>query len=195
MRDTLELVHAEPLLEAATPVVVEAFVRAYQGGVYRLALSILEDPDEAEDAAQEALVAAIQRWDSYRGQATVRTWVYAIALNVCRRHLQKRRSGQRLMDLLQGWLHLGGEAQARPEEAALAREAQDRVARAVRGLDEKHRLVVILRYYHDLPVAEIAQVLGVNEGTVHSRLFTARERLRQRLGPAVQHPEGLHERD
>ncbi len=185
MRDALQLVHAEPVFEAAAPVAVDEFVRAYQSGVYRLAYSILEDADEAEDAAQEALVAAVGRLDTFRGEAALRTWVYAIALNVCRRHLQKRRSGQRLIDVLQGWLHLRGEAPARPEETALDQEARGDVARAVRALDEKHRLPVILRYYHDLSVAEIAQVLGINEGTVHSRLFTARERLRARLEPIL----------
>ncbi len=185
MRDALQLVHAEPVLEAVTGVTVDEFVRAYQAGVYRLAFSILEDSDEAEDAAQEALVAAVGKLDGFRGDSSLRTWVYAIALNVCRRHLQKRRSGQRLIDVLQSWLHLRGESSPRPEEATLALEAQGDVARAVRTLDEKHRLPVILRYYHDLPVAEIAQMLGISEGTVHSRLFTARERLRVRLEPML----------
>ncbi len=195
MRDTLELVHAEPVFEAAAPVAVEEFVRAYQHGVFRLAYSVLEDADEAEDATQEALVAAVSRLDSFRGEAALRTWVYAIALNVCRRHLQKRRSGQRLLDVLQGWFHLRGETPDRPEDTAVDREARGDVARAVRMLDEKHRLPVILRYYHDLPVAEIAQILGINEGTVHSRLFTARERLRDRLEPILDRTRwGIHER-
>lgn len=195
MRDAFPLVHAEPVLEAATPVAVDEFVRAYQQGVYRLAYSILEDADEAEDAAQEALVAAVGKLDTFRGQSSLRTWVYAIALNICRRHLQKRRSSQRLIDVLQSWLHLRADAPAPPEAATLELETQGDVARAVRGLDEKHRLPVILRYYHDLPVSEIAQVLGISEGTVHSRLFTARERLRVRLEPMLgRAPQGNHDR-
>jgi RNA polymerase sigma-70 factor (ECF subfamily) len=64
------------------------------------------------------------------------------------------------------------------------------VWRAVQDLGEKHRLPVILRYYHDLPVAEIAGVLGISEGTVHSRLSIARDRLRGALQPApAGHPE------
>lgn len=195
MREALPLVHAEPVLEAAAPLAVDEFVRAYQQGVYRLAFSILEDADEAEDATQEALVAAVGKLETFRGQSALRTWVYAIALNVCRRRLQKRRSGQRLIDVLQSWLHLRSEAPLLPEEAALDHEVQTGVARAVRALDEKHRLPVILRYYHDLPVSEIAQVLGLSEGTVHSRLFTARERLRLRLEPMLgRSPQGHHDR-
>ena len=110
MREALPLVHAEPVLEAAAPIAVDEFVRAYQQGVYRLAFSVLEDADEAEDATQEALVAAIGKLETFRCQSALRTWVYAIALNVCRRRLQKRRSGQRLIDVLQSWLHLRAEA-------------------------------------------------------------------------------------
>jgi RNA polymerase sigma-70 factor (ECF subfamily) len=53
--------------------------------------------------------------------------------------------------------------------------------RAIHALDDKHRLPVVLFYYHDLPTVEIAQVLGISEGTVHSRLHTARQRLRAQL--------------
>jgi RNA polymerase sigma-70 factor (ECF subfamily) len=185
VNDTLPLTTAERASDAPAAAAVEAFVRAYQPTVYRFALSILDEPAEAEDAAQEALVSASRNLNLYRGESAFTTWLYAITLNACRRQLQKRRSAERLLNVLQSLLHLRPEQPERPEEAALHGEAKAAVLRAVRGLDEKHRLVVILRYYHDLPAAEIAQILRINEGTVHSRLFNARERLRAILQPEL----------
>lgn len=157
------------------------FVRAHQQPVYRLALSILDDPAEAEEAAQDALVAALNALDTYRGDSAFTTWLYAITLNTCRTRLRKHRSRDRLLDTLKALFHLNGDGVSHPEESAIRTEADEAVARAVNSLDEKHRLTVVLRYFNELSIAEIAQLLDISEGTVHSRLFTARERLRVML--------------
>ncbi len=182
MNDVWPLVQADSASNATAALAAEAFVHAHQPTVYRFALSILGDPADAEDAAQDALVAALLNLDKYRGEAAFTTWLYAITLNVCRKHLNRQRRGERLLALLQGIFHLRGEPPAgRPEEVTLRTEVNTDLARALRSLDEKHLMPVVLRYYHDLPVAEIARLLGLSEGTVHSRLFTARERLRLAL--------------
>ena len=166
---------------AGDPGAIEALVQTHQSAVYRLALSILDDPAEADEAAQETFLAALRALPSYRGDAAFTTWLYRIALNVSRGRLRKGRAWQRLKDALQSALRLSGEPAEHPEAAAARRETRAAVWRAVRGLGEKHRLPVILRYYHGLSVAEIAEVLDVNEGTVHSRLSIARDRLRVAL--------------
>lgn len=147
--------------------------------VSRLALSILEDADDAEDAAQEALIAALGALDRFRGDASFSTWLTAITVNTCRRSLRRRRVRRALAVLLQG-----AAARTHPAsvEQAAQRHAEDAALwAAVDALDEKHRLPVILRYAHDLPVSEIAQALGISEGTVHSRLHYARRALYGRL--------------
>jgi RNA polymerase sigma-70 factor (ECF subfamily) len=68
--------------------------------------------------------------------------------------------------------------QDQPESEAIQNEADRKLWQAIHTLDEKHRIPIILRYYHDLPVNEIAEMLGIPVGTVHSRLNHARERLR-----------------
>ncbi len=176
--ETLQLLQ---LYQAGDFAAVEMFVRAHQRAVYRLALSILDDPAEAEEATQDALVAAIGALDSYRGDSAFTTWLYAITLNTCRGRLRKHRSRDRLMETLRSIFRLGGDTTPHPEEAAIRSEADAAVSRAVSALDEKHRLPVILRYYNELSVAEIARLLDISEGTVHSRLYTARERLRAML--------------
>jgi len=159
----------------------ESLVSAYYPYVRRLALSILDDPDEAEDAAQEAFIAASRALAAFRGQSEVKTWLTRIAVNVCRGRLRKRKARQVLTAALHS-LHLAGPAQPSPETLALQREADRQLWQAVDALDEKHRLVVLLRYVHELSAAEIAAALEISEGTVHSRLFYARRRLQQGLG-------------
>jgi RNA polymerase sigma-70 factor (ECF subfamily) len=166
---------------AGDPGAVEAFVAAHQQAIFRLAVSILDDPAEADEATQETFLAALRALPSYRGDAAFNTWLYRIAVNVCRGRLRKGRTWQRLKDLLQAAWHVTGEPAEHPEAAAARSETRAAVWRAVQALGEKHRLPVILRYYHGLSVAEIAQVLAVNEGTVHSRLSIARDRLRGAL--------------
>ena len=69
-----------------------------------------------------------------------------------------------------------------PEETAIRREDDQQIWEEVDALGEKHRLPVILRYVHELTVPEIATILGASQGTVHSRLHYAREKLQARLG-------------
>jgi RNA polymerase sigma-70 factor (ECF subfamily) len=159
---------------------VETLVRACQPAVFRLALSILDDAAEADEAAQDALVAALNALGGYRGEAAFTTWLYRITINVCRGRLRRGRARERLRAALANVLRLGG-GLPEPEEAAAQREKAAALWQAVQMLDEKHRLPLVLFYYHDLPALEIAQILALNEGTVHSRLHTARQRLRAEL--------------
>ncbi len=163
---------------AADPLAVETFVRSHQQVVYRLALSVLDDPVEAEDATQDVFLAALRALDSYRGDAAISTWLYTITLNVCRSRLRKRRAWERLTQILHARSRLSGGDGGHVDEATARTEENASLWRAVQALDEKHRLPVILRYYHDFSVAEIARLLDLNEGTVHSRLSIARDRLR-----------------
>jgi len=160
------------------PLAIERLVQAHQADVYRLALSILDDPDEAEDAAQEVFVAALRSLDSFRGDASLKTWLFSITLNVCRSQYQRDKSRTRLRQILQS---LFRSDQPQPESEAVQHEAESALWQAVHALNEKHRIPVILRYYHDLPVADIAEMLRIPVGTVHSRLNHAREQLRARL--------------
>lgn len=160
------------------PLAIERLVHAHQADVYRLALSILDDPDEAEDAAQEVFVSALRSLDSFRGDSSPRTWLFSITINLCRNRLQRARSRGRLRQILES---LFRRDQPGPESEAVRHEAESELWRAVRALDDRHRIPIILRYYHDLPVAEIAETLSIPVGTVHSRLNHARERLRTRL--------------
>jgi len=162
------------------PAVIEALVYQYHPFIYRLALSILDDPDEAEDATQDAFISAAMNLGRYRGESSLKTWLYAIALNTCRGHLRKRKARQTMRKTWHTIQTLVSRPPT-PEESTVQTEADVQLWAAVDTLGDKHRLPVILRYVHSLSVPEIAQVMDINEGTIHSRLHYARRKLQGRL--------------
>jgi DNA-directed RNA polymerase specialized sigma24 family protein len=80
---------------------IERLVQTYQGDVYRLALSILDDADDADDSTQEVFLSALRALESFRGQAAFKTWLFSITVNVCRNRLTRHKSRGRLQQVLQ----------------------------------------------------------------------------------------------
>jgi RNA polymerase sigma-70 factor, ECF subfamily len=169
---------------------IEDLVQSYFSAVVRLAVSILDDGhpgnivDEAEDAAQEVFIAAARGLDHFRGDASPKTWLFAITINTCRSKLRRKKAKRLIFQAFELF-----EQQTGDESPAGRYEVSERDARLwkeIDHLDEKHRMVVVLHYLHGLPTRETADVLGISEGTVYSRLYHARQilasRLRQSLG-------------
>jgi RNA polymerase sigma-70 factor (ECF subfamily) len=156
---------------------IEAMVHAHYDAVHRLARSILDDPAAADDAAQETFVAAAQGFASFRGDAGMKTWLFAIAINQCRSIMRKQSRRDRLRKLAAPLQGLFGSSPSPEDETARSEEAEA-LRKAVADLKEQHRLPILLRYVHDMTAAEIAAVLQISEGTVYSRLHYARRQLR-----------------
>lgn len=165
---------------------IEQLVSEYQPQIYRLAYSILADGSqngtcEADEATQDVLLAALKASEAYRGEASLTTWLYTITINTCRDRLRKRRTCKRLIQTMQALAQLTGGHGPSPEDESIRNEGQATVRQAVNSLGERQRIPIILRYYHDLSIAEIAEILDINEGTVCSRLSIGRDQLRARL--------------
>ena len=155
----------------------EALVRQYYDDVCRLARAILGDEQDAQDAAQETFIDALLYIERFQPGTNLRAWLGRIAVHKCQTVLRKRKTRQALQGALQAVHSLF----ARPPsimDTVLQNEANTNVWEAVNRLDEKHRLPVILYYIYDLPVQEIAGLLKVRQGTVHSRLHYALRKLR-----------------
>jgi RNA polymerase sigma-70 factor (ECF subfamily) len=165
---------------------IEALVHTYQPLVYRLAYSILGEAAEADEAAQDTFVAVLGALRSYRGDSAFKTWLYAITVNVCRGRLRKQRAKERLQHVMQAIFQVARPDLEHPESTVVSREASETVRQAVRALDEKLQMPIILRHEHELPIAEIAQVLHVSDRTVHTRLRHAHDELRAALGGEVE---------
>ncbi len=157
---------------------IEALVHGFRPHVYRFALSILRDPVEADEAAQDALVTAIDKLETYRREASFKTWLFAIALNTCRGRLRKRKVRERLFRPLAALLGRTAHESVHPEQVVFRNETQAAVWRAINALDEEHREILILRYYYEYGPNDIGRIVGLSDRTIRTRLHTAHERLR-----------------
>jgi RNA polymerase sigma-70 factor (ECF subfamily) len=160
---------------------IETLVREYETGVFRLALSIVGDNAEANEITQETFISALQSLPSYQERKSFKAWLYTIALNHSRSALRKRKSLARLGTMLASIFRLETQKQVSPEEAVIQNEKEEVLWQSLNQLDERFRTVMVLRYFHELSIAEISEILSVNEGTIHSRLHSAREKLRDAL--------------
>ena len=166
----------------------EALVLRYQTRIVNYASTMIRDAGEAEDVAQETFVRAYRALGQFRGDSSFKTWLYRIATNTARTHLERQVRSARVSDysLDDAAQPLG--AGDVPSGAATAEElliARDAVDRALAELPEELRLAVILRDIEGLDYKEIAEVTGVPIGTVESRIFRGRRRLRPLLRPLV----------
>lgn len=166
---------------AGNEAAIEIFVHQYEASVFRLAVSIVGDPAEASEITQETFITALRSLPAYQEKQSFKAWLYTIALNHSRSHLRKRKVLDRLRTTLTTVFRIETEKQVSPEEAAIQNEKEAQIWRALNQLDERHRTVMVLRYFHELSVAEISEILSVNEGTIHSRLHNAREKLRSAM--------------
>lgn len=160
---------------------VEQLIRQYETGVFRLALSVVGDQTEANEVTQETFISALRSLPSYQEKQSFKAWLYIIALNHSRSHLRKRKILERLRTTLTSIFQVETQKQISPEEALIQSEKEAVIWNSLNQLDERHRIVVVLRYFHELSIAEISEILSVNEGTIHSRLHNAREKLRNAL--------------
>jgi RNA polymerase sigma-70 factor (ECF subfamily) len=154
----------------------------YKNYVYRIALLVTRSSSDAEEVVQETFLDVLRALPRYRidGPARFETWLYRVTVNRGRMHLRQRRPPSADWDAL-GEQLANPNSNADPEAMALRGERKVLLWKAVDALPDHHRLVVILRYLHNLPYKEIAEVLDIREGTVKSRLYTAHQRLRERL--------------
>jgi RNA polymerase sigma-70 factor (ECF subfamily) len=181
-------VDSDPILVArAATGSREAFdelVRRYRRPVYSLVRVLTSGDSEAEDLVQDIFVRAFRAIGGFRGHSAFRSWLYRIAINVVHTHLARRRVREAAIAVSpqEPWsiddLPAGGDL----ERAVLRRQVIDR---ALADLPEDLRVLVLLRDVHGLKYEEIARIVKAPRGTVESRLFRARQRLRPMLEPLM----------
>lgn len=164
----------------------EQLVRTYQTPIYNLCLRMSGNPDDAADLSQEAFIKAWRNLGSFQFESAFSTWLYRLASNTCLDFLRSvKRRPQVSLTVEDG----DGETQTldlpdsapTPEEAAISKEENELLARAMQALDEQQRQILTLRVVNDLSYAEIAGILQIKEGTVKSRLARTRDALRKKL--------------
>jgi RNA polymerase sigma-70 factor (ECF subfamily) len=160
---------------------ITQLVQEHQLGVFRLALSVLNDPVEANDVTQDTFIAALRALHAYQERSTFKAWLYRIALNISRSRLRKRKALESLHHTITALFRIQSQRPPTLEEQVISSEDDAALWQALSKLGERQRIPIVLRYYHDLSIAEIAEILNIKEGTVHSRLSIGRNRLRSEL--------------
>lgn len=162
----------------------DELVRRYQGQIVNLARAMTSDAD-VDDIAQEVFVRVWRSLAAFRGDSAFRTWVYGIALNVIRTHRGRRSKLRSLFWRAPADSEVDPVEEARDEGAGIEQKLlmRDAIDRALKMLPEELREALVLRDVQGLEYREISETLGVPIGTVESRIFRARRRLRPLLAP------------
>src|SRR6187455_2920788 len=157
---------------------IEHLFRQHEPGVFRLALSIVDDPVEASEITQQTFISAIKALGKYQEKQSFKAWLYTITVNRSRSHWRKRKAREKLQGTLARIFRIEFEKQVLPEDAFIQNEKEAALWKSLNRLNDNLRLVVVLRYFHEMSVREMSEILSIPEGTIHSRLFAAREQLR-----------------
>ena len=165
---------------------LEALFHCHKDMVFKTAYLILGDTQEAEDVLQEVFIKVYRAGDTFHPEkGGLNTWLHRITVNQCISKCRKKHLPSFSLDerLEEGGFDPPGAPSQLPEELLIKQEEGERMQRAMKSLDKKHRAVLTLRYFDDLSYDEITQVLKIPLGTVKSRLNTAIKALRKELTP------------
>ena len=172
---------------------IEQLVLKYQNRIYNVILKICADPDDAAELTQETFVKVIENLDRFEGRSGFYTWTFRIAvnltLNYCQRNSklafksldaeQEPQDDSKVKQVLKDFL--SDDSAPDPAVEVQSKELYQIAARALMGLDEAHRAVIVLRDIEGMSYARIAEVLNIELGTVRSRLSRARSKMRDIL--------------
>ena len=176
-------------LQAGEPQAFARFVDQYSTPVYRLALKMLGNPQDAEDVLQNTFLKVFENIRNFEGRASLSTWVYRIASNEALMLLRKRKHHpavdtdfEQMDDSSESFHpHLFVDWCCLPEDTLLNAEMRVYLDKAIQKLPEKLRIVFVLRDIEGLSIKETSQVLDISESAVKTRLLRARMKLRETL--------------
>lgn len=165
-------------------------INKYQHKIIKLITRFVQDPDEAQDVAQEAFIKAYRALKDFRGDSAFYTWLYRIAVNTAKNHLvaRRRRPPAEDVEVADAERYASGaalQAQSSPERELLTEEIGHTVAQAMAQLPEDLYTAITLRELEGLSYEQIAQAMDCPIGTVRSRIFRAREAVEKRLRPLL----------
>ena len=150
--------------------------------LYSFALKLSRARDEAEDLVSDTVLRAFERWEQYRLGTNIRAWLFTILYHLFvsrKRRIDAREVAE--SDTGPGRATRDAVGDADPEGTFYDSFLDDEIVRAIDGLPEEYRSAVVLSDIQELRYAEIAQILGIPEGTVKSRLFRGRRLLQHKL--------------
>jgi RNA polymerase sigma factor (sigma-70 family) len=164
----------------------ESIMRQYNRRLYRLARATLRDRTEAEDALQDAYICAYRSMGSFRGEASLGTWLSRLVLNECYGRMRRTMRRENLAPMVSASRHVDSaqmiiDQSDSPDSELDRMQVRELLERKVDELPENYRIVFVLRSVEELSVDETAESLDIPEETVRSRHFRAKSLLRESL--------------
>ncbi len=157
-------------------------VRRYQRQAYAVAYSFVGNREDALELAQESFARAYKAMDRFDSTLPFYPWLYRIIKNTCLNHLKKRnRRGEVSLEGMQESGFDVASATESPDNSLHRHDLRAKLSAALATLPGEHREILVLRHFQELSYREIAECLGIPQGTVMSRLHAARKNLRVRL--------------
>jgi RNA polymerase sigma-70 factor, ECF subfamily len=155
--------------------------RRYRTYAFNLVFKIMGSRVDHEDFVQEVFFQMYLSLPSFKGESTFSTWFHRLVIHVCTGHLRYIKAGKRIpqSELVSYDTVIDVD---RKSSASASYEMRDLVEKALARLDERLKVPLVLSVYSEMGLGEIAEVMGVPEGTVKSRLFTARQKLKEFIG-------------
>jgi RNA polymerase sigma-70 factor (ECF subfamily) len=170
----------------------ELVMRRHNRRLYRVARAMLRDAAEAEDALQDAYLAAFQAIGRFRGEASLATWLSRVVVNQCLGRLRRQARRDNIVPMVsmdgaedQEHFAMPSDASETPDQAFVRSELREVLERKLDELPEAFRVVFVLRCVEELSVEETAQCLAIPEATVRTRHFRARSMLREALAQEI----------
>ncbi len=163
----------------------DEIVAVHQQRIVRLAYRLIGWTDEVDDVTQDVFICVLRNLGRFDGRAKFSTWLTKIVVNQCRSHLRRR--ALRLRNLAKLVEHFTNQNDSANHETTKrsAELEQEEIRRAVSNLPAKYREPIVLRYFEQLSVREIGEVLGLAANTVDVRISRARRKLKESLGPRL----------
>jgi RNA polymerase sigma-70 factor (ECF subfamily) len=155
-------------------------VSPFRERLFRKAVSMVKDPDDAEDIVQEAMISGYRSISNFRAEAGVYTWLYRIVVNKSKDHLSRKKRGREKPIDENNENTFVDERESYEKKLELSDEMRYLMEK-VGQLEDIYKEVIELRYFEELSYSEIAHILKCNIGTVKSRLFKAKEFLKHMI--------------
>jgi RNA polymerase sigma-70 factor (ECF subfamily) len=166
----------------------EQLVTRFERPVYTLVYRLLSDPSEAADVVQEVFLKVFRKVDSFRGDCSLKTWIYRIAVHEAynqRRWFQRHRRQETALEATEeadvNYVDVLPDPGRSPFDVTLDHETREQIEYALQRVNPRFRAAVVLRDIEEMSYEEIATVLQTNLGTVKSRILRGREALRREL--------------
>lgn len=175
-KQEMHLLHMDPAHS------IKIIMDTYGDEIKRLIYTYIKNTANTDDVTQEVFVTVYQKLTFFQGNSSLRSWIYAIAINKCKDHLRSFHSrNKKLKEKLIHSIRFSETQGNMPEDLTIQQNESSLLMDQVMGLPVKYREVIILYYFKDLTTKEISEILHINEATIRTRLRRGRGKLKQLL--------------